>query len=208
MSGKLLKKSPWRTMWLQPRQTIKSIVQSNSRLHFGPLSLIYGIPFLLYIAQLFSLGDKLPILWILIGSVVLGPILGMAVLSLSALLITWTGSWIGAKFKYLDVRAAVSWAKITDSVNLLAWIVLIGIFGRELFSQAFATEMPNNYQMGMLAIATLFQIALSIWSFILLLKGVSVVQGFSLWKSLLNLILAAGCLMVGGWILGIILWLI
>src|SRR5688572_25462339 len=105
MTKKLSMFKPLFKMWVEPRKTVRTIVNKDPKYGFKTLSWIYGFPVLLHFAQSFSLGLNWSSLIILIVAAVLAVFAGMIGISISSGLIYWTGKWIGGKGSYKDVRA-------------------------------------------------------------------------------------------------------
>lgn len=202
-----LKTNPWLQMWIHPRKTISTIVKSNPKYRFGALSFVYGLPMMLHLSQSFSLAEKMSLTGIVILSLILATFVGMLAITISSALLYWTGKFIGGKASFLNVRAAVSWANVPNVVNILLWIILMAVFGLTLFFQIFPYSHFPAGQIYVLTAVYLTQIVLSIWSFIMLLKALGEVQGFSAWKALLNVVIPFAIILVAVWVLVFIVWL-
>lgn len=196
--------NPWLTMWTKPRQTIREIVSTNPKYRFALLSAVYGFPMLLNFAQTLSLGMNVHWGMILAIAVVLSTFVGMLGLSITAGLMYWTGKWIGGKSQFLEMRAAVSWANVTNVVTSLVWLVLIAIFGQDVFMRNFSnTPFMGGEKVAIFFLFTI-QTIVSIWSIFILVKAVGEVQGFSAWKGLLNLILPVMIVILLAWGIGLV----
>lgn len=200
------KGSPWKTIWVEPRKTIREIVRINPKMHFWLLSWIYALPILLHMAQNMSLGEAYSVLSIGIVSVVLAPFVGWVFLSIFARLLQWTGRWIGGEADYLSLRAAVSWSNVPNVINIVFWVFLSIQFGTLLYTQAFTQMDLMGSQLGIVAVIFLAQLVLAIWTFVILLNTVSEVQRFSAWKALLNVIMPFIIVFIASWVLSWIVW--
>ena len=185
--------SPWRSIWLRPRDTIAGVVRHNPRHHVLLLAMAAGIADLLH-----RLSGRLPMTLLL--AVGLGALAGALLLYLKAWLLRRTGHWLGGRASAEHLRAAIAWSSLPNVVTLVLWVPALAVFGSELF----ATEMPCLLESPRLLVVFAGLAALhaimGIWSFVLYLHCVGEVQGFSVWKALLNtalmLALAAGALLV------------
>jgi hypothetical protein len=197
--------NPWLSIWTQPRQTVRSIVKENPKFGFVALSAIYGFPMALNLAQNLSLGGRVPLWAILIGSLIVCIILGMIGISISTWLLHVTGRWIGGKGSYQTIRTAVTWSNVPNVVTILMWALLIGVFGGLVFSKQFTEMHFVGSQAGIVFIIFLIQAVISIWGFVILLQGLSEVQQFSVWKALLNIlipfVIVVGIFWLVGWAL-------
>jgi len=203
--SKKVQGNPWLSVWTQPRQTVRSIVNTDPKYGFVALSAIYGFPMALNLAQNFSLGGRVPLWSILIGSLIVCIILGMIGISISTWLLHVTGRWIGGKGNYQTIRTAVAWSNVPNIVTTLMWVVLFGVFGGLVFSKQFTEMQFVGFQAGIVFIIFLIQAVISVWGFVILLQGLSEVQQFSLWKALLNVlipfVIVVGIFWLAGWAL-------
>lgn len=194
--------NPWLSIWTEPRQTVRSIVKTDPKFGFVILSAIYGLPMALNLAQNFSLGVKVPLWAILIGSLIVCTLLGMIGISISTWLLHVTGRWIGGRGTFQTVRTAVVWSNVPNVVTILMWIVLLCTFGGAVFNKQFSETPFVGYQAGIVFIVFLIQAVVSVWGFIILLQGLGEVQGFSAWKALLNVLIPFVIVVAIIWLVG------
>lgn len=197
--------NPWLTMWVQPRKTVRMIIDRNPRFRFFILSAIYGFPMALNFAQNLSLGASIPLWAIIVGALIVSTVLGIIGISVGTWLLQFTGRWIGGKGDFLSIRAAVAWSNVPGIATILMWLVLIGMFGSMLFNTQFSNAQFYGVQAGVVFIVFLVQVVASVWGFILLLQGLAEAQGFSVWKALINVIIPFVIVVAIIWIVG---WLI
>jgi hypothetical protein len=200
--GKNVNGNPWLSMWLEPRATIRSIVNTNPSFRFVALSAIYGLPMALNLAQSFSMTNALPLWAILIAALVVCTFLGMIGISICSWLLLWTGRWIGGDAKFESIRAAVAWSNVPNIVTIAMWAVLVGFFGTQVFAKGFSETTFVGYQAGVVFLVFLIQSIVSIWGFVLLLHALGEVQGFSAWKALLNVIIPIVLIIAVLWVIG------
>ena len=178
-------------MWIKPRETIQQIIDSDDPENMVLfLAAVGGISSSLSSSAGNYAGDQLPLVWIIAGSLFIGPIAGVIGLYISGMLLSWTGKWIGGQASAEYVRTALAWAQIPIVWSVIFWIPDILIFGQELFTtpteNSLATMAPYAfYAIGFFII----KVTASAWAFILLLKALGQVQGFSAWKALWNLMI-------------------
>jgi len=193
--------NPWVGMWVRPRETIRAIVNFNPRYLFPLLSAIYGFPMMLQFGQNLSLGERLPLWAIALGAVVLSTFIGMLGMTIMSALLCWTGKWIGGKASFIEIRAAVSWSHVPNLVNIVIWLIMMGVFGSRLFFQSFAETPFLGHEISVVFIGFLVQVIISVWGFVIALKSLGEVQGFSAWKALLNVLIPFFMVMIVFWIL-------
>src|SRR5271155_3533047 len=102
--GEKLSGNPWLKIWVQPRETIRAIVKTNSKKYFALLSAFYGFPMLLQFSQNLSLGETLPSYAILFIALVLSTFAGMLGITIISWLVHWTGKWIGGEGNFDKIR--------------------------------------------------------------------------------------------------------
>jgi hypothetical protein len=194
--------SPWLSILVEPRKTIREIVQTDPKDSFLLLSFIYGLPIAFNFSQNLSLASVTPFWAILIGSLIACVFLGVIGISVSAWLLQMTGQWVGGKGNFQNLRAAVAWSSVPGVVTILMWLILMGVFGGQIFDKQFSQVQLVGYQAGVVFLVFLVQSIASIWAFILLLKTVGEVQGFSAWRALLNVAIPFVMVVVAIWLVG------
>lgn len=197
--GEKLPVNPWLTMWTRPRETIRAIVKFNPKYLFVLLSGIYGFPVLLQFAQNLSLGQTFSPWAIVIGALVLSVFIGMLGFTVASGLLYWTGQWIGGKASFHAVRAAVAWANVPNVINSLLWVIMIVKFGSQLFTRNFAETTFVGSELAIVFFTFLLQVVISVWGFVIGLKALGEVQGFSAWKALLNVLIPFFMVVTGFW---------
>lgn len=201
-----VKGNPWLSIWVRPRETIRDIIAVNPKYCLTYLCALYGFPMALNFAQSFSLGSIFPAWAILLAGVIVCSFLGYVALSFFAWLLHVTGRWIGAVGSFQTIRSAVAWSNVPNSVTCLAWLVLLGVFGGQVFCRGFSEMSFVGYQAGVVFLVFLVQSIVSIWGFIILLKALGEVQGFSAWKALLNVIIPFVIVIGLTWLIGWAIW--
>ncbi|MBS0604287.1 MAG: YIP1 family protein [Verrucomicrobia bacterium] len=204
--AKSVEGNPWLRIWTEPKKTIRSIVNTDSKYGFLILSAIYGLPLAFNLAQSIALASVIPVWAVLIGSLVVCTFLGMIGISISAWLLQFTGRWIGGKGNFQSVRAAVAWSNVPNFVTVLMWIVLLGVFGAQVFNKDFSETQFIGYQAGILFLVMLIESIVSIWGFIILLNGLAEVHGFSVWRALLNVLIPFVLIVAIIWLAGWAIW--
>jgi hypothetical protein len=191
--------NPWLKIWVSPRETIRAIVKFNPKHLFYLLAAIYGFTMLLQLAQDFSLGLQMSLAWILGGALVLSWGLGAFVFNIFAALLCWTGRWVGGQGSFVNIKAAVAWAYVPSLVNAIVWLAMLGVFGPHVFISTFADTVFIGYQLPVVFFGFLAQIIASVWGFFIGLQTLAEVQGFSVWKALLNILIPFFMLLATFW---------
>ena len=183
--------NPWISIWTEPRATIRYLVSTDPGRSVVALAVLGGIAQSLSQAIDQGLGEELSIPMILLFAAGFGSIAGLLALYLGSYLVQWTGRWIGGEGSLPKIRTALGWANVPMVVHLGFTFLLIPVLGQVLF----LTEESKVQSLGAggamaFLLYGLAAMVLGIWSFVILLKGLGEVQGFSAWKAWGNLVLA------------------
>jgi hypothetical protein len=183
-------KSPWLTIWIQPRATIRQIVAHNPKRSLWLLAAIYGFSSLLNSFQSVSLGSSLGVIPLFLIALIFSPIWGYIVFAVWSWVISWTGRWLKGQADFQMVRAAYAWSCVPLAVNGLLWIAMILIFGLPLF-----IHFPEGYQLtdgqaSLLFLILIGKVVLAIWSLVIYLNALAEVQQFSVLRAIGNVIIA------------------
>lgn len=190
-------------MWVHPRKTIRAIVDLNPNLGLWWLSAFYGFSSLLYLAQVFSLGDWMNFYLILFGSIVISPFWGYVSFTFNSWVVFMMGKILSEKGRYRHIRASLIWANAPMIVNAIFWIVLVIFYRTSLFRDFPGGHLLSAEETTLFLIILFIQLILAIWTLILFLHALSEVQKFSIGRSILNVIFTS---IVLGIIVLLIVW--
>lgn len=190
--------NPWLSIWTQPRDTVRYLVATDPDRHVLQLAMAGGVAQSLAQAMESGVGDKVDLAVILLMSLVIGSVFGLLMLYLGSALLHWTGRWIGGRATREQLRTAVGWSNVPVVVLLFAAGPLLGIAGRVPFMSeqtlvAGGVGLPAAAATGVFGIA---MVVLTVWAFVILLKGVGEVQGFSAWKAWGNVLFAGAAVLL------------
>ena len=179
-----MRMNPWLSIWTKPKETIRSIL--NYRVN-------YGLFFLCWAFGFFSLGfvsvglsetrgmTLSVLIWM---AILLGFPVGYLLVNFSSFWIYLIGRLLKGKARFKEVRAVHCWSFVPNILSAIIWTLAY-------LSMSFTPladivpEAPADNLMGFMS-WSLFWCA--IWAFIIFVKGLKIVQGFSGWKILLNII--------------------
>lgn len=201
-----LTRNPWLSIWVQPRETLREIIDTDPKYMLYVLYAFYGFPMALSFAQSFSLCTEFPTWSIVIAAIIVCALLGFLGVAISTWLLMVTGKWIKGKGTYQTIRAAVAWSNVPNAVTSLTWIALLAIFGGQIFCRGFSEKTFIGYQAGVVFLIFLTQSIVSIWGFIILLKTLGEAQGFSAWRALLNVAIPFVIVVALTWLVGWAIW--
>lgn len=185
---------PFLTIWLSPRDTIRTIVATDPRRFVQSIVMLGGIFEALDRMVSRNAGDLLSFPVILLIALMVGPLSGVLGLYISAALLRWTGKWMGGSATSEAIRAAAAWGSVPLLAGNLLWLPALAIGGHDIFT----AEMANTSgpaALGLLAI-WLVQMVAAVWSIFTGLHCLGEVQGFSAWKALGNVLLAGLVILV------------
>lgn len=181
-----IRKSPWFSIWLHPRETIhKIIVEKDPNYRLFSLSFLIGLFLLLQLLPGFqgiSLGGAL------VFCVAVAPVLGLLMLSILAFVLLLLGKCFGGKATFVQVRAALAWALIPVVSSLLLYIVLLFVLYHLLITMPASALQISGWDVILLVGYAIVQSVLGLWSFLLLITCIAQVQGFSLFRSVCSVL--------------------
>jgi hypothetical protein len=175
--------SPWLSIWIEPRGTIRQIVDSNPERHVLLLAVLTGVYRALDNAAARDLGDSLSLPAIFILSLIFGAIGGMISLYITGAVFTWSGNLFGGEASSEEVRTAAAWSSVPDVVLLVVLLFPMAVLGREWFSSS--PDLPDNALIGLWLLGLVgIGIVLTLWRVFLFVKCLAEVHNFSAWRGL------------------------
>ena len=188
--------NPWLSMWTEPRETIRSIVQTHPRYGVFWISASYVLQGIFFSMNYWSMGLSIPVDSLLVSALILAPILAFFWIFYYGWLLSFIGKRLGGHAPNSHLRAALAWSRLPMAISLVMWFLLLISNPDYVFIQ---------YAGGASALfILLIQMILEIWSFILFIQAVREVQGFSFLKSLANIFLSGGIYFISLFIVGLI----
>jgi hypothetical protein len=183
--------NPWLRIWTEPRSTIRHLTHADPERGLILLAALGGVSQSLSQAMDRDAGEALSLPVIVLSSVVLGSVVGVVALYVGAYLVQWTGRWIDGQGSIAHIRTALAWANVPVVALLPLTLLLIAALGPLPFlSEDTIDGLPIGFGAAMLMLAYGVASAVcGIWSFVVLLKALGEVQGFSAWKAWGNLLL-------------------
>ena len=182
--------NPWLKMWVKPKTTIRKVVDYNPNFRLFWLSAIYGIVSLLSSSQSFALGHRFHFFLVLFLCLIVAPLWGYIVFSVSSFFIFLSGKWLKGSAKYKEVRSAIAWSNAPMIVNIFLWILLLSIFREDMLRDFPASFVFSKAQRVFLFLILLSQLVVSVWIIVLYINALSEVQRFSIGKAILNIFIA------------------
>jgi len=194
--------NPWWRIWVQPRQTIRYLVNTDPKMHFWVLAIVYGIVRAVTWSMDVSLGDYISPSgvagFILFG----GALAGIIGVYLTASLLELTARLLGGRAEGQHIRAVLVWAGVPmNALVIIGFIPLAAMFGTSIFS----STNPNMQQLlfgqsaatniigqGLLMWRTLMELIGALYYLAIIAIGLSEVENFNIWKSIGILMIVFG----------------
>ncbi len=197
--------NPWFSMWVSPRATIRSIVEQNPKKCLWILAFIYGFTSLLNAFQSVPIATVIGLLPMFFIAVVLATFWGYVFFSLWSWVVTFTGRMFKGKATFLEARAAYAWSCVPLMGNVILWLALVGFYGKMLFFGPQQQVALSGPAVTILFLVLIGKLIFAVWSVVLYLQALAEVQGYSVLRSIGNVIVAAIFLGVAVAILWILL---
>jgi hypothetical protein len=175
--------NPWLTIWVQPRKTIRFMIENSK---FGWVFLLVclaGISNVLDIASNANMVDKVSTstVGIVLIGIFIGAILGLVVWSLSSLLYWSIGKLFKGTGTLREIMTASAWAFIPIVLSLILWIPDLQILGDGAFSAIPSAITP--FEGIVIIFSAIVELVFSIWYVVILVKAIAEAHQFSAWKS-------------------------
>lgn len=182
-------RNPWLSMWIKPRETIRTIVSTNPKKRLWALSWLYGFSTVLYFFQIYGVGSTMGLWLILLSAFVVGPFWGYVSFSIQSWVVQQTGKLLKAKSDFSAIRAAMAWSCVTFWVNVVLWGFLCLYFGHSLFEHFPGGRPLTSLDVTVLMLVMVCKLAAGIWSLVIYLRSLSEVQNYSIGLAIVNVIM-------------------
>ncbi|MDN3508767.1 MAG: YIP1 family protein [Candidatus Neptunochlamydia sp.] len=201
MKGKL-GLNPWLSIWVHPRKTIRALVEYNTNYRLVTFCVVYGFQYILQILQYLSLVEGTSLLFVILLALIFSIPMGYIVFNVLSAFYFWVGKLIKGKGSFKQIRAATYWSTVPMVVTCLVWIVLMVLHGNSFFVVGYEAKLVGTAAAISIGLG-IIQLVIAIWGLIILLHALGEVQGFSVWMTLLNLVLAGLAIFI---LLFLIVW--
>jgi hypothetical protein len=172
-------------IWLKPTATLTYILKNCPEKYMMILFIIGGTINAIEQAIERSYITEMPLLALLLIAAFAGAVLGWMGYFFYAWVLSWAGNWIGGKAEPSKFRTIIAWSLVPIiSSSLLTLPGTIYVQYNMVFS--------DNYDIILSVVAIingLLQIVFGIWSLIITVQGIRIVQNFSQGKAIVNLFL-------------------
>lgn len=177
--------NPWLSMWTKPRETIKSVINTEKQISIYFLSALFWFQIVLPIIFKVKYFDFLQIRsssYLLIAlSVVISFVIGFVWLYFMGFVLSIIGKFLDGEASKKQIRIALAWSYLPLSFVLVMWLILY-VFSFDLFEWYLKSSSTFFIY--------LIIFIVNVWSFILMIQAFRQAQGFSLIKSIVYVFLS------------------
>lgn len=177
-------------IWLNPRKVFKYIADTDFDDYHSILLILVGISNMFGSATDKHWGDHMPLAGVIVVCILAGALLGWISIYVFSALISWTGNWLNGEAPIDTIIKIIVYGSIPTVFSLSLVFVQIAIFGNDLFCSAADLLTDNAILNFIYYVSLLLETLLAIYSLVIIVIGVAVVQKLSVWKAVLNLFLA------------------
>ena len=172
------------TIWTQPRQTLRELIDQGPTRIVLLLAALHGFVNMIDRVSSRDAGDVMSFPTMLLMCLIIGPVAGLVSLYLGALLFRWVGRWLGGQGKTRELRTALAWAGLPVIASLPLWGLLALLLGPALFTSTSTIETIAPWQTIIATLIGLVILALSGWSVLLSVLGIAEAHRFSIWRAI------------------------
>lgn len=189
LEKKETEKNLFTLIWTSPRKVFRFIDTYRYSRHVTLLLVLGGIVRGFDRASQRNMGDTHSIEAIIGISVFGGALFGWISYYIYAALLSFSGKWLKGKGSTKSLVRMLAYASVPAIAGLILLIPQIAVYGNEVF-KADGDTYSGGIVSNILFYGSLVgQIALWLWSLVLIVIGLSEVQKFSIGKAILNLLL-------------------
>ena len=177
------------TIWTQPRQTFRELIDQGPTQMIVVLAALHGLVTMIDRVSSRDAGDVLPLPAVFLLCLVIGPVTGILTLYIGAFIFRWTGRWLGGQGNSGDLRTGLAWAGLPVIASLPVWGLLALMIGPTLFTSASTIATLAPWQTIVVTLLGLVILALGLWSTVLIVLGIAEAHRFSIWRAVSTLVL-------------------
>ena len=168
------------TIWTKPKLTLEFIFNHFPRKYVTGLLILGGVANAINHSVENAAGHPYLFVIVFIFVVVFGGLFGWIFSFLYAALLSWTGKWINGRAKTDQFMTVIAWAMVPSICSLILVIPKLIIFGDSMFQ--INIDEHNTITKNIYYILQSIDAILSIWTTVILVKGIYLIQNFMLVK--------------------------
>jgi Yip1 domain len=176
------------SIWTKPTLTLKYIFKYCPKKYFPLLLIVDGVVNALNRNYRHFFGHNTYSVFLLVTAIFFGGLFGWLLSYIYAAVLSWTGGWIKGKAYTDQFITIISWATVPSISSIILLIPKILTFGDGPF--ILDIHEQSILQVVIFVFIQLTDFLLTIWSLVILIKGIALIQNFSIKKAVLNFILS------------------
>ena len=194
--------NPWWYIWVQPRQTIRYLVDTDPKMHFWVLVIFYGLIRAVSTGIQASLGDIFSPRQVAGFILIAGPLAGVIGVYFTASLLELASRLLGGQAEGQHIRTVLAWATLPMVVLVIVGMLpSLAMFGSSVFIQPAARIQQLFFSQGngsdlltrgLLGWSVGLDFVGSIYFLVVTVIGLAEVQNFSFWKATGTVLLVFG----------------
>jgi hypothetical protein len=165
------------TIWTKPKLTLGYILKYCPNKYVNVLLILGGVTNAVNSNYQHFVGYTSFSAALFLIVIVLGGIFGWLFSYIYAALLSWTGEWLNGTANTYQFLTVIAWSAVPTISSLILMIPNILMMGDT--EQSFLVSISYYLIAGL-------EIAVSTWSTVILIKGISLVQKFKIGKAILN----------------------
>jgi hypothetical protein len=181
-------------IWVQPTASLSYILTYNPKKYYIILLVLTGITNTIDRASTKNAGDNMSTFYVLLTSIIGGGLLGWMTVYIYAWGMSGTGKWLKGSANPEEFRIVTIWSCIPSISSLFLLIPQIFIYGDELFKSSPIVEYDFMIYLWYMFLGV--EMILGLWTIIIMVKGIALIQNFSIGKAILNLFLPGLVLLI------------
>lgn len=194
------------TIWIKPKLTLDFILTNCPKQYVTLLLVLGGISASVANIHIDSAAHRTFAIILIFPAIIFGGLIGFIFYHIYAFLLEWTGRWINGKANHDHLVFVIAWSLVPQICSLILLIFKFLIFEDKTYSID-VTELNQTALVLYYTIETINSI-FGIWSLIILVIGISLVQKFNIWTSILNIVLTVLVIIVPIWVFIAVLYII
>lgn len=169
----------WKSIWLEPRETVRYAIDHKTMKYALMLVLIASLFDVLNVMTQDNLDTTIPASGFIIWLIILSPVLGLIGWWIGAGLATMVGTWFGGTGTFAELKMAYAISFIPVILGGLLWIPDLLILGKSLFSEDVSV---SGWRLMWQFFSGFVGIVIGIWSFIITVMAVAEAHRISGWR--------------------------
>lgn len=176
-------------IWSEPKKILTYIHEFKYEKYFYLLIILAGVSRAFDRASSKNLGDSTSVLWVIVSCIVGGGLFGWLAYYIYAALLSWTGKWMDGKGNTESIYRILAYAMIPSVVSLLLLVPQIAVYGNQIFQSDGYLMDAGIFGNIIFWVSVALEVILGICTLVFSVIGISIVQKFTIGKSILNLLM-------------------